>query len=447
VRNAWALLAPLFLACSDQTPTGTIVLVEGGETGVFTQPPAPVTLKVDAIDQDGGATNLVTTSLPTSDTLNLPDQNQDDVASIRVTGLDDAGVVRVYGESLSLQYGALAEVDLQVFVQRTGAWARMPDQLDPRQAPLVGLLGGRYIFLAGGFDPGLDASVAENTELYDLANLQALTSPPTLPVVPASWTYFGTVGLFIDPSGNNATFDFSDSTSGSLQTPAGGTFADVAGGTTVFAPDGSSYILGGTRTTGPATGRVLYFDTNGNPSFLNLAVPRLGAAATWVSGPLSGVVVAGGVPAGVSGAGVEILTPGGATGLPLCQYPADTVVGAGAAQLDGTHVVLAGGTGPSGKDGGLRVVDLACGSGTTLAAWPPLALPLPTAAAFPLTPSSTLVVGDDPDGGTHTYVATADGGTEVFLHDPRVGGRGLALPTGQVVVVGGGSLQVESFTP
>jgi hypothetical protein len=414
-------------ACSS-TPTGTIALAVGQETDAFSRAPAPTSLTVEKIDSSGHASTLATVALP-ADSINLPDLSQDDDGIVRVSAKDDAGNVLLRGQSLPVTFGALAGLTLDVFVQRTGELARMPSDFDDRPSPVLASVYGRYALAAGGS--------SATGALYDVFTLSALPNPPTLPRTPLSVASYGTVLLLIDKAGATA-FDLADSTSTVVSAPDGGSFAEVAGGASLFASDGSQYVVGATRTSGDPTARVLKIDASGVASFVSLSAARLGAAAAWVEG--RGLVVVGG-----SGAapGVEVLGAGATAGSALAFAP-DATAGAGAAALDGAHVVVAGGTAAP------RALDLGCApsaSTTCTTSWPPLPAPLARASVYPIDKASAFVVGDDAAGTMHAYRIGPSNALEIALKIPRKLARTLALPTGAIAIVGGGSKTIESFVP
>ena len=89
--------------------------------------------------------------------------------------------------------------------------------------------------------------------------------------------------------------DLSSGTTQELPAPAGGTFAEVAGGASTVATDASITIVGGTRLTGGPTARVLGISPEGALGFGTLVAAREGACATFVPG--RGVIVYGGARA------------------------------------------------------------------------------------------------------------------------------------------------------
>ncbi|HVH48145.1 MAG TPA: hypothetical protein VM925_37685, partial [Labilithrix sp.] len=212
-----------------------------------------------------------------------------------------------------------------------------------------------------------------------------------------------------------------------LDAPAGGSFAEIAGGALVSAIDGTQYIVGGTRLAGGPSARVLVIDSAGKVSFAALSAPREGACATFVEG--RGLVIVGG---DATASGAEVLAKGATLGTPL-PFPADSVRGCAATALDNAHVAIAGG----GSGGPVRVLDLACTTACGPASWPD-SLPLVRAEAFALAPDAAIVLGDDASGASHAYRASAAGLRELPLRIPRRGARLVATPTNAYAVVGGG---------
>src|SRR5689334_11587909 len=87
------------LAACSSTKDGSVDLVTGDETDVFTRSPAPTTLVLEALDLDGKSRELSRATLPSGD-LSLGDFSREDVAALRVRATDAAGKVLVSGESL-----------------------------------------------------------------------------------------------------------------------------------------------------------------------------------------------------------------------------------------------------------------------------------------------------------------------------------------------------------
>lgn len=418
----------VLVACSS-TPTATFTLTTGEEADALTRSPAPTTLVVQALDTDGNAQELARTALPTEE-LSLGDKSRTDVGALRVLALDPAGKTLLRGETLYVQFGAIENAPLDVFIQRTGELARMPGSTVALDAPRLGLTVARYVVAASG------TSLA----LYDLLLLKSLTSVPALPRPARSLVTFGTAAIVIDEAGAT-TVDLSTSAATDLPAPTGITFAEIAGGTTVALADGSAYVVGGTRTTGGPSARVLVFGKDGTVSAATLATPREGACATWVEG--RGLVIVGGSATGV---GAEVLAPGAVQSAPLAYAP-DAVRGCGASALDASHVLVAGGVGSTADVGGAapaRVVDLACASSCAPAVWPG-AMPLVRAESFTLAQDAVLVAGDDATGASRVFRATAAGTKEVPVKAARKNARLVALPIKGTVAIVGGSAPIEQY--
>jgi hypothetical protein len=405
-----ALLGLLF-SCGS-TPEGSISIVTGEETDVFSRAPAAVTLVTEKVALDGTRTEISRAQLPV-DVVRLGDQQRTEVGSLSVSGLDETGARVVHGETLLVQWGALENTTLEVFVQRTGELARMPGAPGAFDPLVAAMVAGRYLFAANG----------TSTLVYDLLGLRPLDGP-VLPRPARSLASVGTAVLVIDEAGAT-TLDLADGSTYTLEAPVGGTFAEIAGGARVAAPDGTQYIVGGTRSSGGPSARVLVIDTEGKASFAGLTVPREGACATFVQG--RGLVVVGG---DATGAGAEVLAPNATLAAPL-PFPADPIKGCGATALENARVAVVG-----GDSGPVRLLDLACTTSCAPAPWPD-ALPLVRAEVASLTADAVFVLGDDASGATHAYRASATGLREVTVKVPRRGARLLPTPTNSLVVLGG----------
>jgi hypothetical protein len=257
----------------------------------------------------------------------------------------------------------------------------------------------------------------------------------------------GTVAWLIDEMGATQ-YDLSSGASAVVVGPAGGSYAEVAGGTTVVTKSGSQYVVGATRTTGAPTNKVLALDASGNPSWLTLSTPRLGASAAWVD--TTGLVVAGGSAAAAGVEIVEVVRAAATTGS-LLAYPPDPSVGAGAASLDGDRfVLLAGGVMPDGSDAAVRVVDLACASQCAASVWTALPTVVTSTQAFSIDEASAVIVGSEPSSATtHVFRVASGKATELPTRVPHQGARALASPIGPrgSLLLAGGAPKLESFQP
>jgi hypothetical protein len=480
VRHLGFLAYPLLLAgiagtsACNSAASGTIQIVTGEETDTFTQSPVPTTIVVQAEDPTtSDKTQLATAPYPTS-TIDLGKQDENAVASLLVTASDASGNELIYGASIPLEYGALDGETLPIFVQRVGQNARLPDPpADSRQAPTLAVLSDRFLILGGGSD----ASTSLTTQVYDFAQYGPLDPPPVLPIAPASMPIVGTVALLLDTAGDADYYDFSQDTTSTvmpLVDGSGFTFADVAGGQTIYdGTDGNGYVfvVGATRTTGAPTAAVLMINPNdtsnaayptGNLSWLSLTAPRLGASAAWVAG--EGLVIAAG---SATANGAELIassaTQTQTRGLAL-PFPADASTGAGMTALGQQFVLLAGGLTASGADAGVRELDLGCVPAGNMpcapTAWGPnngaLPVAITAASAFTFDAAHAFVVGSEPMAGTsttpgltHTFTLTAAGATEVPTKVPHTNASAIVSPMlSSVLIIGGASGgEIESFTP
>jgi hypothetical protein len=436
------------LGCNS-TDSGTIQIITDEEAGTFTESPAPTELQVAAVESADASTVLATAQLPTS-TIDLGQLSESaPVVSLNITGFDSSKKRRVFGASLPVQYAALAGQTIPIFVQRTGELARLPGPLsDSRHAPVLSVVQGEFLLVAGGSDP----SLAATTQIFDFGQFAALGAPPTLPVVPQSIALSGTIAWLINATGSTY-YDFSGiDAPASISVPAGGSFSDVAGGATVIDPNGAQYIVGGTRTSTPSA-MVLKIDPNdlsnatypfGNATWLKLSSARMGAGATWAGG----LVVAGGNTS-ASGPGAEIVNADFTGSSPFAS-PADPSIGVGATALDSMHVLLAGGVLPSLQNPAVRVLDLSCtpsAQTSCVTPWAPLPIGLASAQTFTLTSDTGLVVGSEfLTGKTHVFSLASTSATEIPTKVPHVDARAVWSPVGSIVLFGGANM-IESFTP
>ncbi len=461
------ILSPL-ISCTTTGDSGLITLVAGGESAadVFSSAPAPATLRVDAVTGAGttlSTSTIATVSLPAT-TLDLGNQPETTATILTVTGLAgaDAGSERVlFGASLPMYLGDLNGYNLNLFVQRTGEFARMSDAgvTDTRTAPTMAIVDGRYVFVGGG------EAGDKTTQLFDLLGYTWTTSPPTLPVVPRSIVFDSLVAWLFD-EGGAAYYDFSGGTaSTSIALPSGGSSGDVAGGATLTDSSGVFYVVGATRS-GAASSLVLKVDTGdttqsgypyGYPTWLTASTARLGAAAAWAAS--YGLVLVGGNTTS-DGAGVEFFAQGATVGAPGAFSP-DPTTGSGAAAIDASHVLLVGGVQGDGvTDAGVRVINLACVQGcaptSCLASLP---TPLVATQAFDIDALNATALGDDAAGNTHVYrIASSDAwttcsATEIPTKVPHIKARAALSPPSTIVpgsflLFGGGADgEIEAFVP
>lgn len=409
-------------ACSTER-SGSLELVTGGETQVISRAPAVTRLVVDLVPESGDKGTLFS-GAPTAN-VDLGTLDAALGGSIVVTGTAQDGAIVVRGATLGITVGSLDRQNLPVFIQRTQELARMPGTFEDRAAPQLDLAFGRYLFAAG--EGRTDA------RYYDLL---ALAPPsqvvPTLPRAPESLAIVDTALLLINAVGASS-LDLSTAATAEVRAPEGGSFADVAGGQTIYAPDGSAYIVGGTRRTGAASSRFLRVQL-GTLTWGTLAVARLGAGATWVEG--RGLVVVGG---SATGAGIEVVAAESVLGAPL-PFASVADTGLGAAPLSTGKLLVAPGP---------RVFDLTCSTNCAAEVWGTIPVALASAQVFTFRTlqDRAWVVGQEPSGNTRVFETRAGASTEVPLKIPRNRATATPLPTGALGIVGGGSAVIESLIP
>lgn len=418
-------LAVLFLlaACAKKAE-GTLTLSTGLEADALTRDPPVKTLVVEATLNDGGTTPLARVELPAT-TLDLGDFAKTDVGTVDVRGEDSTGRTVVAGSSMPMAFSALESATLPIFVQRKDTFARLPAPFtETPPSDIVALVGSRYVI-------GIEG---QKTALYDLATQLPVTNPPALPTAPKSLVVVDSRMLSVtDEAASAVVYDLSNGQTSTISAPTGSSFTDVAGGATVYTTEGMSYVVGGTRTSAPASS-VLVIAIDGTPSMVKLTSPRKGAAAAYVKG--RGVVVIGG---SATAAGAELVTSDGKSA-PL-PFPADPSEDLSARAIDDTHVLVAGGASP------LRVYDIGCGS-----ACAPTLVDTSGLGALPLAKPSiatigtlALVAGDGPTG-TRVFAVEANRAREVTLRVPRSKASLVELPTKSVALVGG-AREIETYRP
>jgi hypothetical protein len=331
---------------------------------------------------------------------------------------------------------------------RTGEFSR-PDELerDVGERPLLSLVHGRHLFAVGQ-----DSQQSIVTESFDLAYWDTYRGLPsfTCPQGPCAFrsmaTVLGSVVLGVGADFAN-WYDIEYYRFKVADLPTGLTsFSEVAGGQTIPGPEGSLFIVGGTRVDNP-TDKVLAISKTGVLSTLALVGPRSSAAATWI--PERGLLVMGG---SATAAGAELLAPGATAFVPL-PYAPDPTRGASLAAPDNARVLRIGGKNPDASAAATVELSLACGADCTLT---PRGLPtnLDEAKSFVLGPEQLLSVGLTADGETRALLLDGDQQVEVPLREPRRHASAARLPTGHVAIVGGTRVSdgtqaraVELFTP
>lgn len=429
-RTALCLLALVVTAgCSQQLlAPGHVKLVTGQEKDTWTASPAPIHVSVDKFLSSSGDKVPIASGHAPLGSFSL---GMGGTGFYRVTARDAGQVARVEGWSVALDPAALAAHTVPLFVQRSDEFARPPGQLGTDQglSPPVAVFGARHLLLAGA---------ARSTQVvldgYDLGLWSPdLTSTAiTCPSKPCRFRSLAVVSSVALAVGDDWAIwiDFDTGDTGKAPLPDGlSSFADIAGGQTVTAPDGSAYIVGATRSS-PPTASVLHIAADKKLTALSLVTPRAGAAAAWVQG--RGLVVAGGSE---QGDGVEVAGSDGSA-FKVVGYPADPTTGAGLVALDGSTVLRAGGHDAKGGSAPTVALTLGCNN----ACKPQTRgdpVPLAPARAFHFDSGDVLVVGTNAKGMTGAIRLTGDRQTPIALREPRKGATALLAPTGQVAVVGG----------
>jgi hypothetical protein len=435
MRRAAAVLCIALSGCGEEiAEPGRVLLVEGADGDAWTAEPVPVTVEVDKTLASGDTVLLESATAP----LESFSLGRGGVGRYVVTGKDAAGAVQARARSLPIDPAGFAERSLPLFVGRSERFSRAPGGLSAGQElhPPAAVLGGRYLFVAG--------------DSYDLGAWTAVGSPKlSCPEQPCRFSSLAGVGETLAGIGvgDDWAIWFDRALSGDQGLPAGlSSWAEVAGGRTLNAPDGSAFIVGPTRPE-PPTQWVVEVSREGALFARALAAPRAGAAATWVDG--LGLVVAGG-NTGASDTGVERLPPGAAAFVQLA-YPADPTTGAALVALDGSTVLRAGGRTGSGDPAPSVEIALGCATGCSATLRPEL-VPLDRAVGFALGDGELIVVGDDPAGETAAARLGVAGLSLLALREPRRGASALAVPTGHIALFGGQrpdnspALSVELFT-
>ncbi|WP_437282572.1 hypothetical protein WME90_18930 [Sorangium sp. So ce375] len=449
------------LGCASEPRILTVEVVPGHEATAFQDDPPVARIEVTATAADGDVT--VSAAAAPGGELDFGEIPAERAYTFEVRGLDAGGATVVRGRSAAGIYlaGVTGDV-LPLFAQRTGRWARPPGELAAARVGAPGAaLAERYLLLTGGAAAGGGAAAdvdPARVDGYDLATWGGSSSTGALPRAARSLVVRGDLLLTVDDEGASWT-DVAAGQSAEASLPEGlGSFAEVAGGRTVEASDGRSFVVGATRAglaagaPGEPSDAVLVVGADGALSVARLRHARAGAAAVWLEG--LGLVVAGG---SAEGAGLELLGDG-ATAFSPTSFPPDPSEGAGAAVTGPGEVVLVGGV-----QGGAAAPTrrLAPGCAATCAAVEVEGAVVTAAiggvAAFALPGGRILAVGSEAGetGLTRSFlvdVAAAEV-EELPLREPRRGAAVVPAPNGTLAVLGGvhadgtPALTIETFFP
>ncbi|WP_437538360.1 hypothetical protein WME79_20565 [Sorangium sp. So ce726] len=449
------------LGCAEGPWTLTIEVVPGHEATAFHEDPPVARIEVTATAAEGDVT--VSAAAAPGGELDFGEIPAQRAYTFEVRGVDAGGATVVRGRSAAGIYLAALTGDvLPLFAQRTGRWARPPGELAASRVGAPGVaLAERYLILTGGAAAvGAAAGDVDPARLdaYDLATWGGSATSGALPRTARSLVVRGDLLLTLDDEGATWT-DLAAGQSAEASLPEGlGSFAEVAGGRTVEASDGRSFVVGATRAgaaagaPGAPSDKVLVVGADGALSVAKLRHARAGAAAVWLEGV--GLVVAGG---SVDGAGLEVLGDGATEFLPR-PFPPDASEGAGAAVTGPGEIALVGGV-----QGGAAAPTrrLAPGCAATCAAVEVEGAALPAAiggvAAFALAGGRILAVGSEAgeEGLTRSFLVDVAAAQveELPLKEPRRGAAVVPAPNGTLAVLGGihadgtPAVTVETFFP
>ncbi|WP_437693370.1 hypothetical protein [Sorangium sp. So ce176] len=450
------------VGCASEPRTITVEVVPGHETGAFQEDPPVARVEVTAAAIEGDVT--VSASAAPGGALDFGEIPADRAYTFEVRGLDAGGATVARGRSASgIHLAALSGEVLSLFAQRTGRWSRPPGGLAASRVGAPGAaLAERYLILTGGGAAAVSAAAGEvdpaRIDAYDIAGWGGSASSGALPRAALSLVVRGDLLLAIDDEGATWT-DLVAGQSAEAALPMGlGSFAEVAGGRTIEATDGRSFVVGAARAGEPAeapgqpSDAVLVVGVDLTLSVARLRHARAGAAAVWVEGV--GLVVAGG---SAEGAGVEVLGDGATAFLPRA-FPPDAARGAGAAVTGPGEIALVGGV-QGGAPAPTR--RLAPGCAASCAAVEVAGAALPAAvvdvAAFALPGGRVLAVGSEAgDGGlTRSFAVDVAAAQieELPLREPRRGATAVPAPNGTLALLGGvhpdgaPALAIETFFP
>jgi hypothetical protein len=464
-RRVLPALALLLVGCASEPRTVTVEVVPGHEATAFQEDPPVARIEVTATAIEGDV--AVSASAAPGEALDFGEVPAERAYTFEVRGADASGATVVRGRSASGIYlAALTGDALPLFAQRLGRWARPPGELAASRAGAPGgTLAERYLFLTGGAAAG-DAGGAAAGEVdparldaYDLAAWGGSASGRALPRAARSLVVRGNAVLVLDDEG--ATWaDVANGQTADATLPAGlRSFAEVAGGRTIEAADGRSFVVGATRpgeatgAPGAPTDAVLVVAPDRTLSVARLRDARAGAAAVWVEG--LGLVVAGG---SATGAGLEVLGDGATAFLPR-PFPPDASEGAGAAVTGPGEIALVGGA-LDGAAAPTRRLAPGCAEQRCAAVEiEGAALPAAIAgvAAFALPGGRILAVGSEAgaDGLTRSFLVDVAAAQveELPLREPRRGATAVPAPNGTLALLGGvhpdgtPALTIETFFP
>lgn len=443
-------VSPLLFGCSSDPQILRIEVVTGHETNAMTMDPAVTNVRVTGTYESEGVV-IEAEAAPGGD-LDFGEVDGSLPYTFEVTGYDGAGNPVLRGRSLGgIVLEAIEGDTFQVFAQRTGAWARPPGQLLGAhvRAPAVSV-GERYLLQTGG-DPSASAGEAELYDLFAWAGARGEALPFAASTL---WSDVTDVLALGSESGGEAAWIQEGAVLDEAPVlPEGlSSFGEIAGAGVVLSPDGRVFLIGAMRDISP-TDAVVSIETDGTTTVRRLVQARAGAAALWLEDV--GLVVIGG---SAEGKGVEVLAEN-ATNFAARDFPADGVLGAGAAVSSLNTVILVGGS-LDGSPAKTRLLDPRCTSDCNVDELPeitPDATLTRTKTYAVVSKKILIAVGDDAaqEGLTRTFVIDDLGLTleELPLRERRIGATSVPAPNGTLALLGGqhedgtDALTVEMWFP
>ena len=442
-RFSFLLAAPLVVACSSEAPTLQLDIVTGHETDAMTQEPAVARVEVEGTTPEG---EVVSAEAEPGGELDFGEVDGELAYTFEVTGFDGPGNVVLRGRSIAgIVLTGVEGGTVPIFAQRLGQWARPPGELPHTHTRAQAVsVGERYLLTTGG-DTSADAAKSVEYDLFALAAASGTTFPF------AAETLVSFVDRALAVAGDEARWLSADG----LQEPTpveGLTWSELAGGAALYAPDGRLFLVGATRPTAETDAVLEISADEETVSVRRLAFPRAGAAAAWLQDV--GLVVIGGR---ATDQGVEVLAEEGTT-FAVRDFPTDPTTGAAAVPNNlGTLTLVGGALGDAAAP--TRLLDPRCTSDCTVDdvadATPGPALTRTSAFVLEAGRPELIVIGDDPDGATRTFIVDYLGLTaaELPLREPRRGATPVAAPNGTLALMGGThpdgtpALTIEMFFP
>lgn len=440
-------LVLLTSACGEQREV-EITISTGQEEGALSQDPAVTLVEIVALtpdSADGTLRPFASDEVAPGEAFDLGEMPDTSIINFEITGTDADGNVVARGRSTSVAIGALDEpAELPLFIQRLGAFARVPSNLARAHVHAPGGVLGEQFLIATGGDVAVGEDGSEGDpklgDYYDMLALSGIAAT-TLPRTARSLVVIGgTQLLLIDEDGATVGDTLTDEIT-EVTPPEDFTFAEISGGTSFWNGDLESpvyFVAGATRAAGEPTNAILIVEASGAISAVRLASARKGAAGVYI--PDVGLVIAGG---SADGDGVEVVTDDGdVTSLP---YPPDATSGAAGVIFADETVVLLGGRDSDENPAATRALDLGC---VVCEAEVVPDADIPEIATRGLafnTPTGLLVFGEaEPEGEgpgeTLAFLVAIDVASTVTslpFRERRRGATPVAAPNGTVAVLGG----------